>query len=94
MPFPSSGTIAVPVNGDATLESAEFFKLGLTNPGNATIADGLGIGTIDQRRDARKLLASDRDQLLIDPFGAHGWPIRSCVTRTHRSICSNALIPA
>jgi hypothetical protein len=39
-------TVAVPVLGDTTAESTETFVVNLSNPVNATIADGQGIGTI------------------------------------------------
>jgi len=39
-------TVAVAVIGDLLDEPNEAFSLGLTAPANATIADGLGIGTI------------------------------------------------
>ena len=42
----TSGTISVPITDDAVSESQEVFKLVLSNPANATIADGLGVGTI------------------------------------------------
>ncbi|MDZ7264392.1 MAG: S8 family serine peptidase [candidate division KSB1 bacterium] len=48
--FPAGGstsqTITVVVNGDPTVESDETFFINLTNPVNATIADGQGQGTI------------------------------------------------
>ncbi|MBN1765586.1 MAG: hypothetical protein JW860_10040 [Sedimentisphaerales bacterium] len=40
-------TIAVPVNGDTILEGDESFYVNLTNPANATLSDGQGIGTIE-----------------------------------------------
>ncbi len=42
----TSKTITVPVYGDTTAESNETFYVNLTNPSNATIADGQGVGTI------------------------------------------------
>jgi hypothetical protein len=45
-----SRTITVPVLLDAALEGTETFHVNLSNPTNATIADGTGLGTIiDQR---------------------------------------------
>jgi uncharacterized repeat protein (TIGR01451 family) len=47
--FPSgqtSRTITVPVNGDTLPEGDETFLVNLTNPTNAPILDGQGIGTI------------------------------------------------
>jgi large repetitive protein len=39
-------TITVPVFGDALDETTEAFTVGLSNPANATIADGQGVGAI------------------------------------------------
>jgi Ca2+-binding RTX toxin-like protein len=41
-----SGTISIPIVGDTTDEFDESFTLSLTAPTNATILDGLAIGTI------------------------------------------------
>ncbi|HUQ32737.1 MAG TPA: Calx-beta domain-containing protein [Pyrinomonadaceae bacterium] len=45
-PGETSKTITVAVNGDTTAESDETFAVNLSNPTNATVADGQGIGTI------------------------------------------------
>ncbi|HEV7377640.1 MAG TPA: Calx-beta domain-containing protein [Pyrinomonadaceae bacterium] len=45
-PGDTSKTITVAVNGDTTAEADETFAVNLSNPTNATIADGQGIGTI------------------------------------------------
>lgn len=42
----TGATIDVTVNGDVVDEPDESFGLDLSNPGNATIADGSGVGTI------------------------------------------------
>ena len=42
----TSVQITVPVRGDVTDEADETFTLSLSNVGNATIADGTGLGTI------------------------------------------------
>ena len=39
-------TITVPIGNDTTIESTEAFNVNLVAPINATIADGVGIGTI------------------------------------------------
>jgi hypothetical protein len=47
--FPAGSTtqsLAVTVNGDPTIEPNETFLVDLTGATNATIADGLGVGTI------------------------------------------------
>jgi hypothetical protein len=38
--------VRVPVHGDKSVEPAETFRLQLSNPGNATVADGQGNATI------------------------------------------------
>jgi hypothetical protein len=45
-PNETSKTLTVAVNGDTTAEADETFAVNLSNPTNATIADGQGIGTI------------------------------------------------
>jgi len=45
-PGTTSLTISVPVVGDTTAESAESFKVNLSDPVNATIATATGVGTI------------------------------------------------
>jgi hypothetical protein len=42
----TSATIAITVNGDVLDEVNETFTVALSNPANATIADGSGLGTI------------------------------------------------
>jgi glucose/arabinose dehydrogenase len=42
----TSLTIAVTINGDTTVEPNETFFVNLSNPVNATISDGQGVGTI------------------------------------------------
>jgi chitinase len=42
----TTGTITVLVNGDRLAEANETFIVNLSNPTNATIADGTGVGTI------------------------------------------------
>ena len=45
-PRETSKTIAVPVKGDRLGETSEWFALNLSNPTNAMIVDGQGVGTI------------------------------------------------
>ena len=45
-PLSTTRTISVPVTGDTTAETDETFALNLSNPSNATIADGTGQATI------------------------------------------------
>jgi hypothetical protein len=42
----TSKTIAVTINGDTQIEPDESFSIELSNPTNATIGDGTGVGTI------------------------------------------------
>jgi hypothetical protein len=42
----TSKTIGIPISGDPTVEPNETFFLNLSNPTNATISDGQGLGTI------------------------------------------------
>jgi hypothetical protein len=42
----TTGTITIPVNGDATPEGDETFYINLSSADGATIADGQGVGTI------------------------------------------------
>jgi YVTN family beta-propeller protein len=46
LPDETSKTIIVVVNGDTLVEGNETFVVNLTNPTNATILDGQGVGTI------------------------------------------------
>ena len=46
-PGETSKTVSIVVNGDTTVEANETFKVTLSTPVNATIADGEGIGTIN-----------------------------------------------
>ena len=45
-PGTTTQTVTVPVLGDTTLEPDETFAVSLSAPGNATIGDGQGLGTI------------------------------------------------
>ncbi|HYR29674.1 MAG TPA: proprotein convertase P-domain-containing protein, partial [Thermoanaerobaculia bacterium] len=45
-PGTTSRTFTVPVNGDTTAEITETYNVTLSNPINATISDGSGVGTI------------------------------------------------
>ena len=45
-PGQTTKTVSVPVNGDALDEIDETFNLNLSVPANATILDGVGLGTI------------------------------------------------
>ncbi|MGA7670945.1 MAG: Calx-beta domain-containing protein, partial [Nitrolancea sp.] len=45
-PGETSKTITVPISGDTDIEPDETFNVILSDPTNATIADGIGLGTI------------------------------------------------
>ncbi|MDZ7330725.1 MAG: S8 family serine peptidase [candidate division KSB1 bacterium] len=49
-------TVTVQVNGDQTVESDETFYVNLSNPVNATITDGQGVGTIQNDDSAGNLM--------------------------------------
>lgn len=57
-PGQTSRQIVVAVNGDSTAESHETFSVLLTNPANATLADGQGMGTI-QNDDLPRILITN-----------------------------------
>ncbi len=54
-PGQTTRTVTVSVIGDKTLEPDETFSLGLSAPSHATIADGVGIGTIENDDPAADL---------------------------------------
>ena len=62
-PGDTSETVSVQTNDDALVEGTETFDVNLSNPtGNATIADGLGVGTIndnDVAEPQRQISISD-----------------------------------
>src|SRR5262249_23435750 len=58
-PGTTAQQIVVPVQGDTTFEANETFQVTLTSPVNATIADGLGIGTITNDDPAPTLAIND-----------------------------------
>ena len=55
----TSATIAITVNGDVVDEADEIFTLTLSNPANATIADGSATGTITDDDPAPSLSIGD-----------------------------------
>jgi hypothetical protein len=55
----TSATIAVTINGDVLDELDETYGIALSNPGNATIADGSGLGTITDDDAAPTLSVGD-----------------------------------
>jgi large repetitive protein len=55
----TTATIAITVNGDVLDEANETFGITLSNPGNATIADGSGLGTITDDDVAPTLSVND-----------------------------------
>ena len=62
-PGETSQTVTVQVNGDRVGEPDEVFFINLGNAANATIADGLGTGTIVRRR------AADQHQRRVEKEG-------------------------
>jgi hypothetical protein len=59
VPGDASETIGVAVKGDVIDEANETFGITLSNPGNATIADGSGLGTITDDDAAPTLSVDD-----------------------------------
>jgi Calx-beta domain-containing protein len=55
----TTATVTVTVNGDALDETDETYDVRLSNPGNATIADGSGLGTITDDDPAPTLSVND-----------------------------------
>jgi hypothetical protein len=65
-PGVTSATIAVPVNGDTLDESDETFLVNLQNPTNATVADGVGSGTIRDDDPASSVTFSINDVTVVE----------------------------
>jgi hypothetical protein len=63
-------TVTVLVNGDTVVEATETFVVNLSNPTNATIADGQGLGTItnDDAPPASSIT-------VVSPNGGQTWRI-------------------
>jgi len=59
VPGDTSETFGITVNGDVLDETNETFDITLSNPGNATIADGSGLGTITDDDVAPTLSVDD-----------------------------------
>jgi hypothetical protein len=55
MPGATSETVSASVNGDATFEGDETFTVNLDSPTNSTIADGTGLGTL-QNDDSQPMV--------------------------------------
>jgi hypothetical protein len=53
-----TATVTVPILGDALIEPSETFQVTLSNPANATLADGVAVGTITDD-DAPTLSVND-----------------------------------
>ena len=73
LPSDTSETVSVTVNGDFVIEPDETFFVNLSNPINATIADGQGLGTIlndDLSADVDCTInGTNRDDVLIGTPG-------------------------
>ena len=66
-PGQTEQTITVKVNGDTTDEDDETFEVVLSNPQNATVSGGRGIGTINDNDEAPSLSVSDQTVTEGDP---------------------------
>ncbi|MFN8094776.1 MAG: Calx-beta domain-containing protein [Vicinamibacteria bacterium] len=62
----TSKTIAVVVNGDTTVEPNETFTVTLSSPSGATLADGVGLGTITNDDSATRPSLSINDVTLVE----------------------------
>ena len=75
----TTATVGITVNGDLADEPDETFGITLSNPGNATIADGSGLGTITD------------DDAAPDPVGRRRHASRKATSaprpRPSRSLC-------
>ena len=67
-PGTTTQLVRVTVNGDTAVEPDETVLLNLTNPTNATLADGQGVGTI--RNDD---LAPGATITVLNPDGGENW---------------------
>ena len=63
----TTAQFTVKVNGDTTVESDETFFVSLTNPTNATIADGTGTGTIVNDDTAPPPQPTNKVMTITDP---------------------------
>ena len=63
----TTATFTVEVNGDTTVESDETFFVSLTNPANATIANGQGTGTIKNDDTAPPPQPTNKVMTITDP---------------------------
>jgi uncharacterized repeat protein (TIGR01451 family) len=61
-PLSTSQTINVTVNGDLIVEPNETFFVNLSNPGNATLAETQGVGTIENDEGTPAIIISDVSQ--------------------------------
>ena len=59
-------TIAVVVNGDTTVEPSETFTVTLSSPSGATLADGVGLGTITNDDSAIRPGLSINDVTVVE----------------------------
>jgi hypothetical protein len=84
-PGETTKTITVTVNADAIDELTEAFTVELSNPTNATIIDGQGIGTIDDAADDAATL-SIGDVTISEPTGDTGQvPVSFTITLSQAS---------
>ena len=82
-PGQTSRTVTVLVNGDALDEADETFFVNLSNPANATIADGQGVGTI-----------TDDDQPPPDQDPVFNNPNQQLVAQLFRDLLGRRVDPA
>lgn len=68
LPAPQTQTVTVVINSDITKEANETFFVNLSNPTNATIADGQGVGIII---DEDRAYVADFDLDKVSDFGVY-----------------------
>jgi hypothetical protein len=90
-PGETAKTVPVLVNGDTLREPDETFFLNLSGPGNATLADGQGLGTI-VNDDLGKLTVSVAPHTFAENAGANA--ATGTVTRSNVSDLSQPLAVA
>ncbi|WP_036186938.1 retention module-containing protein, partial [Marinobacterium lacunae] len=91
----TSGTIQVTVNGDNYQEGDEQFLIELSNPVNADIADGTGVGTIiDNDNPVFTLTAADEEGSQNGPFDPTANSVDEGDTAYYVITLSGADIPA
>ena len=99
-PGQTAGPITIQIKVDTLSEDNEAFAVNLSNPVNATIADGIGIGTISNddapilatEQNSQRAIALDLVTLIRDPFPLNNSNYFGPDHRTRISIFTTNLI--